>query len=117
MSLIWKAYLETGRLKKGDEVIVPANTFVATILSISACGLVPILVEPDPLTFQLDERLLDRAITRRTRALALDRRQRAGSWLPIPGQAHRLTGQRGRPQLLPREKSWGFGRRRRCDDQ
>lgn len=71
LSLIWKAYLETGRLKKGDEVIVPANTFVATILSISACGLVPILVEPDPLTFQLDERLLDRAITRRTRALAL----------------------------------------------
>ena len=71
LTLIWRAYLETGRLRPGDEVIVPANTYIATILSISECGLTPVLVEPDPLTFQLDERLIAPAITRRTRALAL----------------------------------------------
>lgn len=71
LTLIWRAYRETGRLRRGDEVIVPANTFIATILSIAESGLSPVLVEPDPLTFQLDERLLERAVTRRTRAVAL----------------------------------------------
>ncbi|MDX5447028.1 MAG: DegT/DnrJ/EryC1/StrS family aminotransferase [Bacteroidota bacterium] len=67
--LILRAYMELGRLKPGDEVIVPANTYIASILSITENGLTPILVEPDIQTYNLDPSKVEEAITPRTRAI------------------------------------------------
>lgn len=71
LTLIFRAYKELGLLHEGDEVIVPANTFVASILSITENGLKPILVEPDYDTLEIDDRLVEKRITPRTRALLL----------------------------------------------
>jgi dTDP-4-amino-4,6-dideoxygalactose transaminase len=54
LRLILRAYIEMGVMKKGDEVIVPANTYIATILAISDNGLSPVLVEPDIHTYNID---------------------------------------------------------------
>lgn len=72
-ALIWifRAYIEMGVMKEGDEVIVPANTYIATILAITENGLVPVLVEPKMNTLQLDDDLIEAAITPKTRATAL----------------------------------------------
>jgi dTDP-4-amino-4,6-dideoxygalactose transaminase len=67
--LILSAYGEIGRLKSGDEVIVPANTYIASILAVSKSGLVPVPVEPDPRTFLIDPERVAGAITSRTRAI------------------------------------------------
>jgi dTDP-4-amino-4,6-dideoxygalactose transaminase len=69
LRLIFRAYIELGRLHRGDEVIVPANTYVASILSVTDNGLVPIFVEPDPITLNLDTQRIEQAITPRTRAI------------------------------------------------
>ena len=60
-ALIWifRAYIELGVMKKGDEVIVPANTYIATILAITENELVPVLVEPSIDTFQIDDKLIE----------------------------------------------------------
>lgn len=71
LSLIFRAYKELGVLKEGDEVIVPANTYIASILSITENGLKAVLVEPRIDTLQLDDRLIEQAITDRTRAILL----------------------------------------------
>lgn len=68
LTLILRAYKEMGRLHDGDEVIVPANTYIATILAITENNLTPVLVEPRIDTFQIDDNLIERAITSRTRA-------------------------------------------------
>ena len=72
-ALIWifRAYIELGIMKPGDEVIVPANTYIATILSITENGLVPVLVEPNPNTLQIDDSLIEERITDRTRAICI----------------------------------------------
>ena len=72
-ALIWifRAYIEMGVMKPGDEVIVPANTYIATILAITEHGLVPVLVEPDINTLQIDDSLIEEAITPRTRAITI----------------------------------------------
>ena len=69
--LIWRAYLEMGVMKPGDEVIVPANTYIATILAISENGLTPVLVEPRPDTLEIDDAAIDARITGRTRAICI----------------------------------------------
>jgi dTDP-4-amino-4,6-dideoxygalactose transaminase len=69
LRLIFKAYIISGILKEGDEVIVPANTYIASILSITDNKLRPVLVEPDINTFNLDITLLEKHITSRTRAI------------------------------------------------
>lgn len=71
LTLILHAYKEMGVLQEGDEVIVPANTYIATILAITANGLCPVLVEPSLETLELDDTLLEQAITSRTRAIML----------------------------------------------
>lgn len=71
LTLILRAYKEMGRLHDGDEVIVPANTYIATILAITENNLTPVLVEPRIDTFQIDDRLIERAITSRTRAIMI----------------------------------------------
>ncbi len=72
-ALIWifRGYIELGVMKPGDEVIVPANTFIATILAVTENGLKPVLVEPKYNTLELDENAIEAAITPRTRAIAL----------------------------------------------
>jgi dTDP-4-amino-4,6-dideoxygalactose transaminase len=67
--LILKAYKELGLLKDGDEVIVPSNTYIASILAISQNNLIPILVEPNLLTYNLDESLIENHITSKTKAI------------------------------------------------
>ncbi len=69
LRLIFRAYIEIGVMQPGDEVIVPGNTFIASVLAVSDCGLVPVFVEPDPLTMNLDTRLVEAAVTSRTRAV------------------------------------------------
>ena len=71
LTLIFRAYIEMGVMQDGDEVIVPANTYIASILAITACGLTPVLVEPSLDTLQVDDAKIERAITPRTRALLI----------------------------------------------
>ena len=71
LTLIFRAYIEMGVMQEGDEVIVPANTYIASILAITACGLTPVLVEPSLDTLQIDDEKIERAITPRTRALLI----------------------------------------------
>ena len=72
-ALIWifRAYIELGVMKPGDEVIVPANTYIATILAITENGLVPVLVEPRKDMLQIDDSLIEERITERTRAICI----------------------------------------------
>jgi dTDP-4-amino-4,6-dideoxygalactose transaminase len=69
LRLIFRAYLELGRLHAGDEVIVPANTYVASVLAVTDNGLTPVFVEPDATTLNLDTGRIEAAITERTRAI------------------------------------------------
>lgn len=71
LTLILRAYIEMGVMKKGDEVIVPANTYIATILAITSNGLTPVPVEPRIDTFQIDDSIIENAITDRTRAIMI----------------------------------------------
>ena len=72
-ALIWilRAYIELGRMKKGDEVIVPANTYIATILAITENGLTPVLVEPKYETLEIDDDLIESKITEKTKAIMI----------------------------------------------
>ena len=69
LTLIYRAWIEMGVMTPGDEVIVPANTYIASILAISENGLKPVLVEPDEETLEMDDRLIEAAITPRTRSV------------------------------------------------
>lgn len=69
LRLILRAYIEMGVLQKEDEVIVPSNTYIATILAISDNGLKPVLVEPDIGTYNLDISKVEENITKRTKAI------------------------------------------------
>lgn len=71
LTLIYRAYIELGVMQPGDEVIVPANTYIASILAITENGLKPILVEPDPDTLQIDDALIGQALTLRTRSVLM----------------------------------------------
>jgi len=67
--LVLRAWKEMGKLKAGDEVIVPANTYIASILAITQNDLTPVLVEPDPATFNLSVEGIKKAITSKTKAI------------------------------------------------
>lgn len=67
--LILEAYKELGLVNEGDEVIVPSNTYIASILAISKAGLQPVLVEPDIQTYLLDANYIEQHITSRTKAI------------------------------------------------
>ena len=68
---IWRAYIELGVMQPGDEVILPANTYIATHLGITENGLVPVCVEPNPRTLEIDDALIEAAITPRTKAICI----------------------------------------------
>lgn len=72
-ALIWifRAYIEMGVMQPGDEVIVPANTYIATILAITENGLTPVLVEPKLNTLEIDDNIIEAAITPKTKAIAI----------------------------------------------
>lgn len=72
-ALIWifRAYIELGIMQLGDEVIVPANTYIATILAITENGLQPVLVEPKLNTLEIDDDKIEEAITPRTKAISI----------------------------------------------
>ena len=71
LRLIFKAYIELGQMHEGDEVIVPANTYIASILAITDNRLVPVLVEPDIRTYNIDPFRIEEKLTERTRAIML----------------------------------------------
>jgi len=71
LRLILKAYIELGVMNVGDEIIVPANTYIATILAITDNRLKPVLVEPNINTYNLDISLIEKFITKRTKAILL----------------------------------------------
>ena len=69
LRLILRAWLELGRLHEGDAVLLPANTYIASALAVSDNGLVPLPVDIDPLTMNLDTSLLEAAMTPRVKAV------------------------------------------------
>lgn len=71
LRLILKAYIDLGVMQEGDEVIVPANTYIASLLGISDNKLVPVLVEPNEQTFNLDIELIEQHITPKTKAIMI----------------------------------------------
>mgnify|MGYP002782823443 FL=1 len=71
LTLILRAYMELGEMHEGDEIIVPSNTYIATILSITANRLVPVLVEPRIDTLEIDDNLIEQAITEHTKGIML----------------------------------------------
>lgn len=71
LRLILKAYIEMGIMSEGDEVIVPANTYIASILAITDNRLKPVLVEPSIDNYQIDDSLIEQAITERTKAIMI----------------------------------------------
>ena len=72
-ALIWifRAYIEMGVMQTGDEVIVPANTYIASILAITENGLVPVLVEPNADTLEIDDSKIETAITEKTKSILI----------------------------------------------
>lgn len=71
LRLILRAYIEMGVMQKGDEIIVPANTYIASILAISDNGLVPVLVEPDLETYNIDISKIEEKITSKTKGILI----------------------------------------------
>lgn len=71
LRLIFKAYIELGIMQKGDEIIVPANTYIASLLALTDNGLVPILVEPDIETYNIDISKIEEKITSKTKAVLI----------------------------------------------
>ncbi|MCB9211469.1 MAG: DegT/DnrJ/EryC1/StrS family aminotransferase [Ignavibacteriales bacterium] len=71
LRLIFRAYIELGKLDEGDEIIVPANTYIASILAISDNRLEPVLVEPDINTYNIDPYLIEENITEKTKGIMI----------------------------------------------
>ncbi|NDV77484.1 DegT/DnrJ/EryC1/StrS aminotransferase family protein [Dysgonomonas sp. 511] len=71
LRLILRAYIELGVMQEGDEVIVPANTYIASILPITVNRLVPVLVEPNMENYQIDDSRIEEAITQKTKAIMI----------------------------------------------
>lgn len=71
LRLIFRAYIELGLINEGDEVIVPVNTYIASVLAITDNNLIPVFVEPDPVTLQIDDTRIQEAITSKTKAIMI----------------------------------------------
>ena len=69
LRLIFKGYIELGLMQKGDEIIVPAHTYIASVLAITDCGLIPVFVEPNIDTYNIDNSKIEKKITAKTRAI------------------------------------------------
>jgi dTDP-4-amino-4,6-dideoxygalactose transaminase len=71
LRLILRAYMELDKMQEGDEIIVPANTYIASILAISENRLIPILVEPDIETYNIDPFMIEEKITEKTKGIMI----------------------------------------------
>lgn len=71
LRIILRAYMELGVMEEGDEIIVPANTFIASIIAITDNRLVPVFVEPDINTYQVDDTKIESVITSRTKGIMI----------------------------------------------
>jgi dTDP-4-amino-4,6-dideoxygalactose transaminase len=71
LRLIFRAYIELGVMKPGDEVLVPANTYIASVLALSDNGLIPVFVEPDVNTYNIDISKIEEKITPKTKAILI----------------------------------------------
>jgi len=71
LKLILRGYIEMGFIQEGDEVIVPINTYIASILAITDNNLIPVFVEPNPDTLQIDENRIEDVITGKTKAIMI----------------------------------------------
>lgn len=71
LRLILRAYMEMGVMKKGDEILVPSNTYIASILAISDNGLVPVLVEPNIANYNIDTDKIEEKITSKTKGILI----------------------------------------------
>ncbi|WP_261510906.1 DegT/DnrJ/EryC1/StrS family aminotransferase [Chryseobacterium paludis] len=71
LRLIFRAYIELGIMKPGDEVIVPANTYIASILALSDNGLIPVFVEPEINTYNIDISKIEEKLTSKTKAILI----------------------------------------------
>lgn len=71
LTLLFKGYLELGLLEKGDEVLVPANTFIASVLAILEAGLQPVFVEPNPESFNIEASEIEKHISKHTKAILI----------------------------------------------
>ncbi|SDQ35343.1 dTDP-4-amino-4,6-dideoxygalactose transaminase [Chryseobacterium soldanellicola] len=71
LRLILRAYIEMGFMEKGDEILVPSNTYIASILAISDNGLVPVLVEPDIAHYNIDIKKIEEKITSKTKGILI----------------------------------------------
>lgn len=71
LRLILRAYIELGEINEGDEIIVPANTYIASVLAITDNNLVPVFVEPNETNFQIDDAKIEGAITSKTKAIMI----------------------------------------------
>ena len=93
-ALIWifRAYIELGVMKPGDEVIVPANTYIATVLAITENGLVPVMAEPRADTLEVDDAAIEGLITPRTKAIAIVHLYGRNAWTPKIGGICRKYG-------------------------
>lgn len=103
LTLIFKAYVALGRLRLGDGVIVPADTYIASVLAIDAAGLCPILTDPDPETYNLSVEGVERVLSPKAKAiLAVDLYGRA-----IPENLSRFAAEKG--LILVEDAAQGHG--------
>ena len=86
LTLSLRSLMEMGEMSEGDEVIVPANTYIATILAITENHLKAVLVEPRLDTFQIDDQLIEEAITPRTKAIMLVNLYGKNAYTPLVGE-------------------------------
>ena len=86
LTLSLRSLMEMGEMSEGDEVIVPANTYIATILAITENHLKAVLVEPRLDTFQIDVQLIEEAITPRTKAIMLVNLYGKNAYTPLIGE-------------------------------
>lgn len=122
LRLIFRAYLELGKLKPGQEVIVPATTYIASILPLIEFGLKPVLTEPDPRTFGLDWEKARNAVTPHTGAILTVHLYGIPSWdtqiaremherglLIIEDNAQAIGASRSEPGLSESKRCGGLG--------
>ncbi|MCM1337607.1 MAG: DegT/DnrJ/EryC1/StrS family aminotransferase [Candidatus Amulumruptor caecigallinarius] len=82
LTLILRGYVQLGKLRKGDGVIVPANTFIATILAVTAAGLRPIPVDADPLTYNIDAAAITESDLAQAKAIMVTHLYGRNAWTP-----------------------------------
>ena len=82
--LIFKAYIKLGKLQKGDEVIIPANTYIASVLAVMQADLVPVLIEPRLETYTIDLEKIEAKITPKTKAIL----PRTFIWSIVRNESH-----------------------------